>query len=102
MPQERRKSGTMMCVPAGSPPWRLQGIWHRRSFGRDVRRINRDCRRLKNKRGNVLLRVWRSPPIKAPAGNAGFPQGSADAARETRRKEEWYPAAVATVLLSAH
>ncbi|KAF8304662.1 hypothetical protein TcBrA4_0046820 [Trypanosoma cruzi] len=42
------------------------------------------------------------PPIKAPAGNAGFPQGSADAARETRRKEEWYPAAVATVLLSAH
>ncbi|ESS60564.1 hypothetical protein TCDM_11904 [Trypanosoma cruzi Dm28c] len=72
MPQERRTRGTMMCVPTGSPPWRLQVIRHRRSCGCDVRRINRDCRRLKNKRGNVLLRVWRHHLLKRQRATRAF------------------------------
>ncbi|RNF11083.1 hypothetical protein TcG_09224 [Trypanosoma cruzi] len=61
-----------MCVPTGSPPWRLQVIRHRRSCGCDVRRINRDCRRLKNKRGGVLLRVWRHHLLKRQRATRAF------------------------------
>ncbi|KAF8282623.1 hypothetical protein TcYC6_0021390 [Trypanosoma cruzi] len=43
------------------------------------------------------------PTHQSTSGQRGLSsEGSADAARETRRKEERWPVAVATVLLSAH